>query len=44
MNDDVRALTVFDDGTGPALYAGGTFTIAGGGAIQYLAKAGWPRR
>jgi hypothetical protein len=26
----VFALTVFDDGTGPALYAGGTFNSAGG--------------
>jgi trimeric autotransporter adhesin len=30
MNDVVRALAVFDDGAGPALYAAGYFTIAGG--------------
>jgi hypothetical protein len=29
-NDLVPALTVFDDGTGPALYAGGEFVTAGG--------------
>ncbi|MEM1179196.1 MAG: hypothetical protein AAGM22_12680 [Acidobacteriota bacterium] len=27
--DTVRTLTVFDDGTGPALYAGGDFRVAG---------------
>jgi hypothetical protein len=44
----VRALTAFDDdGDGPhpsALYAGGTFTIAGGLALPYMAKwdgTGW---
>jgi hypothetical protein len=30
MNDQVNALAVFDDGSGPALFAGGDFTIAGG--------------
>lgn len=32
VNGDVYALTVFDDGSGsgPALYAGGDFTLAGG--------------
>jgi hypothetical protein len=30
MNDTVRALSVYDDGGGPALFAGGNFTIAGG--------------
>jgi len=34
----VRALTVFDDGNGPALYAGGTFTTAGGVAANRIAK------
>jgi Immunoglobulin domain len=29
-NGRVNALVVFDDGSGPALYAGGTFTLAGG--------------
>ncbi len=40
MNHDVRALTVFDDGSGsgPALYAGGLFTIAGGVKANYIAK------
>jgi hypothetical protein len=33
----VHALTVFDDGTGPALYAGGYFTNAGG-AANYIVK------
>jgi hypothetical protein len=28
MNDWVAALAVFDDGTRPALYAGGAFTVA----------------
>ena len=32
MNSTVVALTVFDDGTGAALYAGGSFTTAGGAA------------
>ncbi|TVQ33647.1 MAG: hypothetical protein EA376_01970, partial [Phycisphaeraceae bacterium] len=30
INSSVLALTVFDDGSGPALYAGGQFTTAGG--------------
>jgi PKD repeat protein len=34
----VWALAVFDDGTGPALYAGGSFTIAGGGPGNFVAK------
>ena len=34
----VFALTVFDDGSGPALYAGGTFTSAGGVAANRIAK------
>ena len=42
MNDgygvSVIALTVFDDGSGPALYAGGYFTTAGGVAANYIAK------
>jgi hypothetical protein len=32
------ALTVFDDGSGPALYAGGWFTNAGGSSANYIAK------
>jgi len=34
----VRALAVFDDGSGPALYAGGDFTTAGGVAANRIAK------
>ena len=35
---EVRVLVVFDDGTGPALYAGGTFTAAGGAAANSIAR------
>jgi hypothetical protein len=38
MNDWVQALTVFDDGNGPALYAGGYFTTAGGVPARGIAK------
>jgi len=38
MNGSVEALTVFDDGGGPALYAGGQFTTAGGVAANNIAK------
>jgi hypothetical protein len=34
----VHALTVFDDGGGTALYAGGYFTTAGGVVANYIAK------
>src|SRR5258708_32201521 len=34
----VFALTVFDDGSGPALYAGGYFAAAGCGATSNIAK------
>ncbi|TVQ31871.1 MAG: hypothetical protein EA376_07740 [Phycisphaeraceae bacterium] len=34
----VHALTVFDDGDGPALYIGGSFTTAGGESANRLAK------
>jgi hypothetical protein len=34
----VRALAVFDDGNGPALYASGDFTLAGGVAANYIAR------
>jgi trimeric autotransporter adhesin len=37
-NGSVLALAVFDDGTGSALYAGGTFTVAGGAPVNNLAK------
>jgi hypothetical protein len=37
---DVNALTTFDDrlGGGPALYAGGNFTLAGGVATNFIGK------
>jgi hypothetical protein len=35
---DVGALAVFDDGSAPALYAGGSFTSAGGVAASHIAK------
>ncbi|MDO8628897.1 MAG: right-handed parallel beta-helix repeat-containing protein, partial [Phycisphaerales bacterium] len=38
MNAEVYALTVFDGGTGPALYAGGIFTTAGGVSAHYIAR------
>jgi hypothetical protein len=38
QGDFVRALTVFDDGSGPALYAGGTFTNSGTTYTPYLAR------
>ena len=40
LNDLVRALAVFDDGTGggPALYAAGDFTLAGGVPASHIAK------
>ena len=34
----IRALTVFDDGTGPALYAGGEFHDAGGTPANSVAR------
>jgi hypothetical protein len=34
----VYALTVFDDGTGPALYAGGSFALAGDVAASRIAR------
>ncbi|MEM7308943.1 MAG: hypothetical protein AAF682_19830 [Planctomycetota bacterium] len=34
----VQVLEVFDDGTGPALYAGGSFTTAGGQPAGYIAR------
>lgn len=35
---EIRAMTVFDDGTGPALYVGGLFTTAGGVAASNIAR------
>ena len=37
-NSAVGALSVFDDGSGPALYAGGAFTQAGGAGANHIAK------
>ncbi len=39
-SDSVRALAVFDDGSGagPALYAGGHFSSAGGQIVNHIAK------
>src|SRR5262245_23643042 len=34
----VLAVTVFDDGSGPALYVGGYFTTAGGLSANSIAK------
>ncbi len=34
----VFSLSAFNDGTGPALFAGGSFTSAGGIPVDYLAK------
>ena len=36
----VHALAVFDDGTGPAIYAGGEFDSAGGRPAHRIAKFG----
>jgi len=38
MSDPTRALTVFDDGGGRGLYAGGWFTTAGGVSAERIAK------
>jgi hypothetical protein len=38
MDNSVSALTVFDDGGGAALYAGGAFTTAGGVAASRIAQ------
>lgn len=43
---DVRTLAVFDDGSGPALYAGGYFTQAGGASANRIARwngSSWSR-
>lgn len=34
----ILAMTIFDDGSGPALYAGGTFKTAGGVTVNNIAK------
>ena|GEM_PF-1184846 len=38
MNNPVHALSVYDDGNGAALYAGGMFTTAGGLAVSRIAR------
>ena len=43
-SSEVRALAVFDDGSGPALYAGGRFATAGGAPASAIARwdgSGW---
>jgi HYR domain-containing protein/beta-propeller uncharacterized protein DUF5122 len=37
-NNEVRALAVFDDGSGPVLYAGGVFSTAGGAPALNVAR------
>jgi hypothetical protein len=41
LNGRVNALVVFDDGTGPALYAGGNFTATGDNAVPLSHVARW---
>jgi hypothetical protein len=36
--DFVRALAVYDDGNGPALFAGGSFSTAGGVSVSNIAR------
>lgn len=38
LNGEVRAIAVFDDGSGPALFVGGTFTTARGVTVNRVAK------
>ena len=38
LDSAVEALTVFDDGKGPALYAGGEFATAGGAEVNCVAR------
>lgn len=38
LNGRVNVLTMFDDGSGPALYAGGQFTHAGDLEVNYIAR------
>jgi len=38
VNGEVYALAVYDDGSGPALYAGGSFTTAGGSTVNHIAR------
>lgn len=38
LNGDVRTMVIWDDGAGPALYVGGSFTLAGGTLAQRVAR------
>lgn len=38
LSGPAKALTIFDDGTGPALYAGGHINTAGGTITNHIAK------
>src|SRR5262245_41047827 len=38
LNGTVEALVVFDDGTGPSLYAGGSFTAYGASTVDRIAR------
>jgi len=38
LNGEVRALAQFDDGTGPAMFAAGNFTLGGGQYVNGIAK------
>src|SRR6185436_5579096 len=38
LNGAAQSIAVFDDGAGPALFAGGGFTLAGGNAANRIAK------
>ncbi len=38
LNGDVRTMVVWDNGLGPALYVGGSFTLAGGTLAQRVAR------
>jgi hypothetical protein len=38
INEHLRCLAVYDDGTGPALYAGGDFSILGGVPVHGIAR------
>ncbi len=40
FDGDVLSLAVLDDGSGPALFAGGRFSLAGGVAAQNVARLG----
>ena len=38
VNDAIRAMAVFDDGSGPELYVAGYFTMAGSLTVNHIAK------